>query len=234
MNMYDSCGIIIQARTGSSRLPNKVLKKINDKYILQYVFDKAKTTKHKNIKIIIATSDLPQDNPIHQFCINNNILSFRGSEQNVLQRYLLAAEYFNLKHIVRLTADNIFTDIDEMDKLIDIHISENYDYSYTINLPIGLNSEIFSIKTLQKTFNLAYKHDHFEHVNEYILQNPSQFNIYILNAPPEKNYPNIRLTIDTIDDFNKASFIIKHSTNSNNISTQQVIKLALQYEQLNK
>ena len=98
-------GIILQARMGSSRLPGKFLKKIGDKSLLEHIFYRLTFLKHP-AKVVLATSTNQKDDIVELFCKSRNIDCFRGSEENVLERYYLCAKKFGFDHIVRLTGDN--------------------------------------------------------------------------------------------------------------------------------
>jgi spore coat polysaccharide biosynthesis protein SpsF len=221
-------GIIIQARMGSTRLPGKVLMKLGDTPLLEYIIKRLK--KFENYyQIIIATTILKQDDEIETFCKNHNILYYRGSEKNVLERYYICAKNYKLKHIVRLTADNPFVDEEEMNNLIKLHLKTNADYSRSFsNLPKGIGSEIFTFESLEKSYKYGYKANHLEHVNEYIEENESLFKISELETINEKNCPHISLTVDTEDDYRKACYIVKNSKDKY-ITTQEAIRLCLQY-----
>ena len=121
-------GAIIQARMGSSRLPGKVMKIIdNEKSMLKYVLDQVKNA--KNIKkIIVATTNLHEDNVIEEFVKSQNVSCFRGNPEDVLNRYYNCSKKFNLKSIVRITGDCPLIDPQIMDKVIEKYISGNYDY----------------------------------------------------------------------------------------------------------
>lgn len=221
-------GIIIQARMGSSRLPRKVLRKIGDKNLLEHIIFRLSNLKY-NVQIIIATSILEKDDPIESFCIKNNIRCFRGSELNVLERYYLCSSENYFKHIVRLTGDNPFVDIEELDKLIKLHLKTAADYSRSFaSLPKGVGSEIFTFDALAQSYKYGFKENHIEHVNEYIEENEEKFKISELQVIKEKNRPDISLTVDTPEDYKKACFIVEHSKNEY-ITTQEAIKLCLQY-----
>lgn len=221
-------GIIIQARMGSSRLPAKVLKKIGDKNLLEHILYRLSFLKHDG-EIIIATSSLKKDNDIKEFCDKNNIKCFRGSEQNVLERYYFCAKENNFKHIVRLTGDNPFTDIIELDNLINLHLNSLVDYSRSFSsLPKGIGAEIFTFDALEKSYMNGKKENHKEHVNEYIEENESLFKISELEVSKEKNRPDLSLTVDTEDDYKKACFIVEHCK-KDYILTIEAIKLCLQY-----
>ena len=221
-------GIIIQARMGSTRLPGKVLKQIGDKNLLEHVLFRLSKLK-QDVSIVIATSDLPKDDELKKFCDDTNTICFRGSEQNVLQRYYLCAKENDFSHIVRLTGDNPFVDIDELDNLIDLHIKSHTDYSKSFSvLPKGVGSEIFTFNALELSYKYGKKDNHLEHVNEYIEENEDQFTISELEVYKEKNRPEISLTVDTAEDYKKACYIVNHSAEEY-ITTQEAIKLCLQF-----
>lgn len=221
-------GIIIQARMGSNRLPGKVLKQIGNKKLLEHIL--FKLTRLKNhIPIIIATTILQKDDEIECFCKQNNINCFRGSESNVLERYYLCAKENKFTDIIRLTGDNPFIDIEELDNLIDLHICSLADYSRSFSsLPKGIGSEIFTYESLEQSYLYGHKDNHKEHVNEYIEENESIFKIVELKVCDEKNRPKLSLTVDTEDDYKKACFIVENSKNEY-ITTEEAIKLCLQY-----
>lgn len=221
-------GIIIQVRMGSTRLPGKVLKKIGSKTMLEHIIFRLKSLKH-NISIIIATSNLKKDDGLKVFCDFKQISCFRGSEQNVLERYYLCAKENDFEHIIRLTGDNPFVDIEELDNLINLHVENRSDYSRSFaTLPKGVGSEIFTYKALEQSFLHGNKENHKEHVNEYIEENEHLFKIAELIVTEEKNRPEISLTVDTQDDYKKACYIVGNSKNKY-ITTQEAIKLCLQY-----
>jgi spore coat polysaccharide biosynthesis protein SpsF len=213
---------------GSTRLPKKVLKQIGDKNLLEHILYRLEFLK-SNVNIVIATSNLLKDDEIENFCKKNNILCFRGSEQNVLERYYLCAKENSFNHIVRLTGDNPFTDIEELDNLINLHIDSKSDYSRSFfSLPKGVGSEIFTFDALEQSYLYGKKENHLEHVNEYIEENEDKFKISELKVTNEKNRPNVSLTVDTLDDYNKACFIVEKSKNEY-ITTQEAIEQCLQY-----
>jgi len=223
-----SIGIIIQARIGSTRLPGKVLNKIGDKNLLEHVLYRLSKLKHST-KIVIATTDLEQDNDIEDFCIENDVRYFRGSELNVLERYYLCAKQNSFDHVVRITGDNPFIDIYELDNLIKLHLDTSADYSRSFaQLPKGCGSEIFNYTALEKSYKLGNKENHKEHVNEYIEENEDEFQISELTVKKEKNRPDLSLTVDTKEDYDQVCYIVKKTKNEY-ITTEEAIKLCLQY-----
>ena len=222
-------GAIIQARMGSTRLPGKVLKPIGDKTLLEHIFSRLKKLKH-SVKIVLATSNDVKDNILEQFCNERAIECFLGSEDNVLERYFFCAKQHAFEHIIRLTADNPFVDIEELDRLIDLHISSQADYSHSFSsLPIGIGSEVFTFAALEKSYKEGLLPNQIEHVNEYITDNPNAFKISELKVYGEKNRPDIRLTIDNEYDYHKACYIVKQN-NYDYVDTNTAIRLGTLFE----
>ncbi len=221
-------GVIIQARMGSTRLPGKIFKCIGSKTLLEHIIYRAFLLRHDHT-FVIATSNLSADDIVAKFCNDKKINCFRGSESDVLERYYQCAKLYCFDHIVRLTADNPFVDMEEVDRLIDLHIESNSDYTHSFNsLPVGVGSEIFTFAALEKSFREGHEPHHREHVNEYMLENPKIFKTVKLQVNEMKQRPDIRLTVDTIDDYNKACYIINNSL-QDIIPTEEAIKLCLQY-----
>lgn len=217
-------GIVLQARMGSTRLPGKVLKSIGSKVLLEHIVYRLRFLKHK-ATLIVATSDTPKDDAVAFFCRKLGIACFRGSELNVLKRYYDCTCQFRFTQIVRLTADNPFVDICELDRLIDLHTTKAADYSHSFGvLPVGVGAEIFTFAALENSFHNGHAENHKEHVNEYIQDNPSLFKIEVLDVAPSKRCPDIRLTVDTEEDYRKACHIVKHARNEY-IDTEEAIRL---------
>jgi spore coat polysaccharide biosynthesis protein SpsF len=214
--MNAQVGIVIQARMGSSRLPGKVLLPINGRPLLGHVVGRLSELKAK-ASLIVATSNLPADDVIVGWCEYSGVMAFRGGELDVLQRYLDCASHFDLSHVVRLTADNPFTDIEELDRLISLHLANSNEYSHSFGqLPIGAGAEVFAREALEKSCKLGRGPHHREHVNEYILENLDSFRVGVLEIPENKRAPTLRLTIDTPDEYELACRIVKHFAETGN------------------
>lgn len=221
-------GIIIQARTGSTRLPGKILKPINDRTLLDHIIDRLQELKEEAV-IVIATSTLPGDDSVEQFCREKGVLCFRGSESNVLSRYYECAKEQGFDHIVRLTADNPFVDVEEVDRLIAYHKACGNEFTESFSqLPIGVGAEIFSFPALEEDMAKASMPHHFEHVDEYILENMDKFKTGTLQVAESKNKPDVRLTVDTQEDYEKACYIAAHSK-TGLATTEEAIALCWQY-----
>ena len=223
--MRDKLGIIIQAYMGSKRLPGKILKMVGNKSLLEHIFFRLTFLRH-NAEIVLATSDSPSDDIVKEFCVRSNISCFRGSRENVLKRYYICAKEYGFSDIVRLTGDNPFVDIEELDRLIDLHFQADADFSHSFeSLPLGAGAEIFTFFALEKSYLEGKDPHHLEHVDEYMLENPAVFKTSILTASLDKNRHDVRLTVDTEDDYKKACYIVKNSEKEF-IATQEAIILS--------
>jgi spore coat polysaccharide biosynthesis protein SpsF len=220
-------GVVIQARMGSKRLPGKVLLPINGTPLLGHVIGRLKEL-NISTQIVVATSDHNRDDAIEIYANQQGLPVYRGSEDDVLDRYYQCAKEFHFKHIVRITADNPFVDIEELDNLIKFHLSENFDYTQSFEtLPVGVGAEIFSFEALEKSNLFGTTQMHREHVNEFILQNKNLFAIGVLTVSYAKNYPSIRLTVDTPADYKTAVEVAKTATGTW-VKTLEAIKLLTQ------
>lgn len=206
---------IIQARMTSTRLPGKVLKKINDKVVLDYVIGRLK--KCKNIsEIVLAITTNKKDDALEEYAKNNKINYFRGSEEDVLSRYFEAAKKFNAEVIVRITSDCPLIDPDIVDNIINKHLKSKADYTANIitrTYPRGLDTEVFNYDVLKAASKIA-KEDHYrEHVTVYIRDHPEKFKIQNIEADGKIKRPDIRITVDTKEDLELITKILNHFNN---------------------
>ncbi len=209
--IFKNITAIIQARVGSTRLPNKIFKEICNKPILWHVINRVKNAKLIN-NIVVATTILKEDDLTEEFCNNNAIKCFRGSSEDVLSRYYEAAKKFNADLIVRITSDCPFIDPVIIDNMLVEFINhfekEKIDYlSNTIvrTFPRGLDVEVFPFPILEKVHYEAKKDFEREHVTPYIYLNPDMFNMK--NYKNDVDYSNYRWTVDTIEDYNLVKIV---------------------------
>ena len=193
-------GVIIQARMGSTRLPGKVMKKINNKPMIEYVIDRVSKSKMID-DIIVATSDEEENKVLVNFLKSKKVKYFTGDEDDVLSRYYFTAKHYNLTDIVRITADCPLIDPIVIDNTIKKHVQDNFDYTSNIfprSFPKGLDTEVFSFNSLKKAFIEANSLYDREHVTPYIRESG---NFEISNISFDKDYSDYRLTVDWEDDF---------------------------------
>jgi spore coat polysaccharide biosynthesis protein SpsF (cytidylyltransferase family) len=192
---------IIQARMGSTRLEGKILKKICDKPVLQLIIERLQKSVLIN-QIVVATTESKKDSLVVSFCKQNDYLYFRGSEDNVLERFYKCAEQLTADVIVRVTADDPFKDPHIVDKAISILLQNKYDYvSNTIEptFPEGIDIEVFTFFALSKAYKEAELLSEKEHVTPYIWKNRHLFNTCNFKNP--ENISHLRWTLDTQQDF---------------------------------
>ena len=177
--------IIIQARTGSRRFPNKILKKIDDRSVLQYLIDKLFRYFDKK-EIIIATTKSKNDYLISNVSKFNKIKLFRGSANNLLIRYLHCSKKYNIKNIIRITSDCPLVEPKSIKKMYKIFKKKKFDYlSNTCppensKYPDGSDIEIFNHKSLKKLSKLKQSKEDKEHIYGF-WKNKNIFKIKTLN-----------------------------------------------------
>ena len=219
--------IIIEARLGSKRLPNKIIYRIKKYLFLEYLIKRLKQSKTIN-EIIIATTNLPQDNKIVQIAKKNKIKFYRGSENNVLKRVIDTAKHFKCKTIARVTSDCPIIDFTIVDQAVKMFKFNKCDYlsnAWIRGYPDGMDIEIFDLKTLIKSYKLAKTKRSREWVTWSIRKNPKIFSHINLIPPQELYWPELCLTLDEYDDYLLLKKIILYYKENINFTCQDVIKL---------
>lgn len=192
--------LIIQARMGSSRLPNKVLKELCGKPMLQHIIERSARSR-KVDNIMVATTVREEDWQIEELCRSISVECYKGSENDVLDRYYQAASKYQPENVVRVTADCPFIDPIVIDEIIQIHEAGNYDYtSNTLveTYPDGLDTEVFTFAALEKAWKEAFLTSEREHVTPYI-KFKGGFHRYSVEHSP--SLADKRWTVDTEKDF---------------------------------
>ena len=227
MNNYT----FLQARMGSSRLRGKTLKILKDKPLIAYAIERLQLI--DDCKIVLLTSTNSENDVIEDWCQKNSILCFRGDENNVLDRYYKAAKFYNADNILRATGDNPLVEPYFANRLLKRHIKYEADYSSNksevgSNLPDGLGVEIFTFDALERSAKESTQEHHFEHVNEYILENRDKFKIYKdVNVGTLYDCSNIRLTVDTQEDFKRVEEIFKNKDFCIDIDFNKLMEIVL-------
>ncbi len=210
-----SVNAIIQARCGSTRFPNKVFALIDGKPLLWHVVNRLKYAT-KIDDIIVATTVSEKDDKIEEWCTENNVHCFRGSEENVLNRYYSASEAFPSDYVVRITADDPFKEPKVIDAVVSKLIKEGYDH-VTNNLPPsfpeGLDCEAFKKSALERSEKEAETAFEREHVTQYIYHHPEIFKIG--NVSNEENLSYLRWTVDKDVDFEMVKAVYAHRNPAN-------------------
>ncbi|UOQ48298.1 glycosyltransferase family protein [Gracilibacillus caseinilyticus] len=194
---------IIQARMGSSRLPGKVLKKIKQKTILSHVLNRIAQSKNIDC-IVVATTTQKIDDQIVSEVNKHGFNVYRGSEDNVLDRFYQTAVAYSADVIIRITSDCPLIDPEIIDKMVHFYIKNNYSLVTNAGsemskrtFPRGLDVEIFSMDVLKKAFHQAKLSYQKEHVTPFIYEKNN--NIYYYTN--KENLSQHRWTLDTEEDF---------------------------------
>ena len=193
---------VIQARLGSTRLPGKTLMTIEGEPLLGHLIKRIKATNYVN-DIIIATTVNKRDDAIVEFAKNNNLKFYRGSEEDVLDRFYNACVEFSVDTIVRVTPDCPLLDPRVVDLVISKYIEGNYDYVSNAIMPTfpdGLDTEVFSFQSLKRAWLEAGRFSEREHVTAYIVKHPDKFSIFNVKRDGE-DISRMRWTVDTKKDF---------------------------------
>ncbi|MDA9021345.1 hypothetical protein N9H97_03645 [Gammaproteobacteria bacterium] len=194
--------IFIQARVSSSRSPAKVLHMINGKPMLLRQLERLRFFA-PNLHIACVTSDDPSDNAIEDICNENNFDVFRGPLNNVLSRYIQAAEHFKTKYIIRVGGDDPLIDPGGCLKLIDYHQSHDGDFLYLSHKngwPYGTASELISVNALKYIENKTTSEVYKEHIIPFFKDNPDIFKVQRINSPPSLSRPNYYFSVDYQED----------------------------------
>ncbi len=212
-NFRKNISVIIQARLTSKRLPGKSLMKIKDMTLIELLIKRLKKSKYlKNI--IFAIPDNKENYKLKNYLIAKDYKVFSGDEHDVLNRYYRAAKKFNLKYIVRITADCPLIDPKILDEVIELFFIKKSDYSSNIcppSFPDGLDVEIFSFKTLKKIWRLSKNLSDREHVTQFLRNNPHKFKIS--NLLNNENFSNLKISVDNKSDLNLVREIVKLQKN---------------------
>lgn len=212
--MTENVVAILQARTSSTRLPGKVLKPILGREMLALQIERIKHAKSLS-GLIVATSEDESDNAIEALCDKLEVRCFRGSLNDVLDRFYQASKLMPSEHYVRLTGDCPLIDGQLIDQMIALHKLKQADYTsnsvlpndpkYKPTMPDGLDIEIMTTETLHNAWENAHQAFEREHVTAYIRMRPQIFKLHYYQHKPDLS--SYRWTVDEPEDFRLISQI---------------------------
>jgi spore coat polysaccharide biosynthesis protein SpsF len=191
---------VIQARMGSSRLPNKVLMDLGGTLVLDRVLNRLGRSRLID-HLVVATTSKSQDDIIAEHCKARRTLVFRGSEEDVLDRYYQAALESRADAVVRITSDCPLIDPDVSDATIQVFLDQRADYASNVlerSYPRGLDTEVMTLDTLARAWREAKESYQREHVTPYIYENPGVFRLFGIKHT--MNCSHHRWTLDTVED----------------------------------
>lgn len=221
---------IIQARMGSTRLPGKILKDILGKPMLWHVVERCRASKRLH-NVVVATTVNSEDDAVKKFCSEHSIPCFRGSADDVLERYYRAAGTFGADTIVRVTGDCPLIDPHVIDACVEAFGKGTYDYISNINpgprtFPRGLDTEVFSFAALARAHRNAHEAHEREHVTPYMWENKEgTYRIGPTVTADDDYAANYRLTVDYPEDFMLVSTLYEFfDKNGKEVHIPEIIK----------
>lgn len=225
--------VVIQARMGSSRLPGKILMSMEGADNLTYVTERCKKIQGVD-KVIVATSNLSQDDAVEKWCQEHQMFYFRGSEDDVLDRYVQAAKPYNPDYVIRVTADCPFVDYEMASEMVALMNEKKVDIiDLASKLPRGLAVEIISYKALQYIHQHGHENRHREHVTYYAYEFKDEFTRASYKASEERLHPELRITLDTEADYELLSTVAKHFDDPF-VSSIEVIRYLVEHPEIAK
>lgn len=224
----------IQARMGSSRLPGKVLKEICGKPMLMWQVDRLRESRLLD-DVVVATTMSESDDEIFEFCLENDISVYRGSENDVLMRISNMIEENNVDIHVECFGDSPFTDPQIIDEFVGYYLKNKDEIDYVSNsikttYPPGSEVVVYGGRVLLKANSIVPREDPLrEHVSIHIHKHPEIFRCMNLTAPIHLNHPDLYMEVDTPEDFIVVKAIIEHFNNigKHNYSLSEIIDFML-------
>ncbi len=216
---------IIQARMGSTRLPGKVLMDLGGETVLARVVGRLRRATRID-EIVVATTKSAPDDAIVQECFRLQVPSFRGSENDVLDRYYRAARVCAAGVVVRITSDCPVIDPELVDETIRVFKEQCGDYasnSFPRTYPRGLDAEVFSMSALEQAWRDARELYEREHVTPYFYERPELFQL--VSQRGRIDYSQYRWTLDTAEDLALLRTIYARFSNQDDFSWSEVIQL---------
>jgi len=230
-------GSIIQARMESTRLPGKVLKDIHGKSMLARVVER--TAKAETIDtVIVATTTHENDNPITQECKKLTIPVFRGSSEDVLDRYYQAAKKYGIDTIVRITSDCPLIDPEIIDMVVNRFKDAEGACDYCTNVmnmkertfPRGLDVEVIAFNTLEKVAFEITEPEFREHVTVFIRENPEKFRV--LSVKNKEGFSNHRWTVDRDEELTFVRSVYSHLGSEGDFTWRDVLSFLSEHPEL--
>ena len=220
----------IQARTGSSRLPGKVLFDVDGKPLLQRQIERIQRSRSID-RVIIATTDRPQDDALESLAESMGIGCFRGAEDDVIGRVCGALRAFDVKVHAEFMGDNSVPDAGVIDHVIETYVSMADRIEYATNAlkttyPPGLEVSVYAATTLYDAESRTQEGDIREYCGFHIYTHPERYRIVNIEAPPRHHRPHLHLEVDTQEDFDVVSAVYRNFAGSPDFTLDDVIAYA--------
>lgn len=200
--------ILVQARMGSTRLPGKMLMPLAGKPLLAWVLEGALAARLAG-QVVLCTSEGAENDPLAELAQGLGVAVFRGSEDDVLGRFIAAGRLHDAEWVVRVCGDNPFVNGAEIDRLIAFFAGHACDYACNHvprsgnNYPDGLGAEITTLALLEEAARQSADPQDREHVTRHLVAHPERYRQGLPPAPPEIAFPQVKLDIDTPEDYQR-------------------------------
>jgi spore coat polysaccharide biosynthesis protein SpsF len=218
---------IVSARMASTRYPGKALVPLAGQPLLEVLLQRIAASPELD-SVCLATSGNPENLPLVEVARKLGVPTFQGEEDDVLRRYVDCARSMGADHVVRVTGDNPLTDVETMERLVELHLASNADYSYVPGdaLLMGILCEVISRQALEQSWERGEPRHRSELVTLYIKEHPEQFRIRTLELDPALYRPQFRLTVDEKEDVKLVQEIWKRLGGpGKNVTTREAIAL---------
>ena len=218
---------LVQARVGSARLPGKVLALISGRTMLERVVERCRMSRALG-GVAIVTSDRPEDDAVAEISFRLGADVFRGSEHDVLDRYVRAIDGWSLQTIVRITADCPLVDPAIIDEVVARQEQSGADYACVDGYPNGLGAaEVVTTDALHRAHRESHPNETYyrEHVISYLLDHPGLFQLDLSLAPEALRRPDVRLSVDEAPDLDLVRFVYESFAPRTDCSTAEILQL---------
>lgn len=222
---------IIQARLNSTRLPSKALLQLCGEPMITHVIERGKAI-NGVASVIVATGKGAENDPLEEIAIRCGVDIFRGSENDVLERYYMASESLDCDYVIRITGDNPLTDHISAASALQHACETGADHCTTSGIPLGTGVEVIKKSALEKAYKEGREPHHREHVTPYIKEHPELFRIVKYISPLNNPFDDLRLTVDTSEDFEFMTQIYNRLYRGSPIRLEEVIDLIVHNPEL--
>ena len=205
--------LILQARMASTRLPGKSMMDLAGAPLVGRIIERVKRCKMVD-EIVLATTQKSEDDALEELAGSYRVSVFRGSENDLVDRYYQAAKTYNAEVVVRIPADNPVPEPSEIDRIIDYHLTGQSDFSsnlaevYGNGYPDGIGAEVFNFKTLEEVWRTCGDTRRREHLHlnffDYKSQkpiNPERYRVGTIQCPSEFRRPDMVLDVNTLEEY---------------------------------
>ncbi|MBN1649007.1 MAG: acylneuraminate cytidylyltransferase [Spirochaetales bacterium] len=199
--------VFLQARLDSSRLPRKVLLPLGGSTVIEQAMTALRQIDADIYALLTDPASSKELAPLAEEC---EFSLFTGDKENVLKRYCDAAVFFNAEHVIRATGDNPLVSAALAEEIYTMHLLERADYSGFQGIPVGAGVEVVSVDALLDAGNRATSAYDREHVCPYLYNNPERYRINRPYIDDRYNFPDVRITLDTKEDYRAVTGIFRH------------------------